>query len=202
MVTRTQGSDHGLKWGMENAIMVAFFRGCTMAFWTVLILVLLVAALVARGALLRLCKTLPTAEISGSTGMYVQRWHLIWNEKRFLMVVHRFLGRDLDDPHNHSGLSLSVVLGGRGVETYYRPDGSILKTCVRRAGQVVFRSQSVIHRLDSSPDNPLVSLFILLPRGLDWGFFTANGFVPGSAYRKTCGGDKRFKWISKPQPKP
>lgn len=167
---------------------------------TLLTLAIATLALVfgVRWAVLRICRTLPTAEISGSTGMYVQRWHLVWNEKRLMLVVHRFLGRDLDDPHNHSGMSLSVVIGGRGVETYYREDGSVIKTRQRRAGQVVFRGRGVIHRLDSDPRQPLITVFLLLPQGIDWGFFTSSGFVAGTDYKKKCGGDKRFAWVRKP----
>lgn len=145
-------------------------------------------------------RTTPHAEISGALGVYVKRWHLYWNEQRLLIVVHRFFGPDQDPPHNHSGWSMSWVLGGRGTEVYYNRDGEILKTRKRFPGQLVFRTESVIHHVHSDPNHPLTTLFVALPLGKTWGFWRKEGFVDAATFCKSKQGDKRFRWLKKPKP--
>ena len=120
------------------------------------------------------------------TQVYVKRWSLIWT-KPFMCVVHRFFSADPDDPHNHVGLNISIVLGGRGVERCYDAQQQLLAQKILRRGSIVVRTTNHIHCIDSDPGSPLLTLFILIPRlPLDrWGFFTTNGYVPAQLYCKT-----------------
>ena len=82
-----------------------------MGAWTVAIAALVgVAILVGlRQAFLAHTRRPSTAVISSKStqGVYVERWHLFWNPKRLMIVLHRFSGVDLDAPHNHLGYSLT-----------------------------------------------------------------------------------------------
>lgn len=155
------------------------------------------AVLVGRYLLLHHIHTQPTAEISGPLSTYVKRWHVVWNEQRIMMVVHQFFSVDPDPPHNHAGYSLSIVLKGRGIEEYYSPCGTLLKRKTRRAGQLVWRTPHDIHVLHSTPQQPLTTLFILLPTSNTWGFFTPQGYMEGHEFCKDKKTKKVFAWVKK-----
>lgn len=147
-------------------------------------------------------KAPPTCVItSKANGTYVERWHLVWRERWMLWVIHRFHGPDLDPPHNHPGPSLTLVLGGSGIETFYDDKGRPVRTRILRKGAVHWRPQSAIHRIDPLPGPPLTTTFLLFPQKKQWGFFTKEGFTPGEDYVKAHETDKAFKWMNRPRKK-
>ncbi len=175
-----------------------------MGAWTVAIAALVgVAILVGlRQAFLAHTRRPSTAVISSKStqGVYVERWHLLWNPKRLMIVLHRFSGVDLDAPHNHLGYSLTWVLRGEGIETLYDTLGREVGQRRLRRGRFYLRTPKDIHRVDSVPTPSLVTLFILVPFGNPWGFFTSQGFMDAQTYCRSPLSDKVFRWTSNRKP--
>ena len=149
-----------------------------------------------RQGLLARMKRPSTAVISSKStqGVYVERWHLLWNPRRLMIVLHRFAGVDRDAPHNHLGYSLTWVLSGEGIETLYDTLGQEIGQRRLRRGRFYFRTPKAIHRVDSVPTSSLVTLFVLVPFDKPWGFFTSQGFIDAQTYCRSTMSDKVFRW--------
>lgn len=93
------------------------------------------------------------------------------------IYLHLYHPVDADEPHDHPWPNASLVVRGWYREDVYATDGARVGTFTRRVGDVVLRSSGAVHAiLETSPD--CLSLFGTLRKERDWGFHTADGFVP------------------------
>jgi hypothetical protein len=108
----------------------------------------------------------------------MRRWYLIPRNRVFCIYLHNMLHDDADWAlHDHPGANISVILRGgyREVQFSRRPvEGEGLPpVCikVRWPGQVVFRAAKTAHRLELLYPSGSWSLFVVLPKLRDWGFW-------------------------------
>lgn len=112
----------------------------------------------------------------------------------FRIRVHKILRSDLErDMHDHPAANFSLVLKGQYLEVFprkqsqdywqdkFRPSQSRV---IRRAGDVVFRWGHTRHRLVLN-NGECWSLFVMLPRYREWGFYTDDGWVNHKDYPAT-----------------
>ena len=129
----------------------------------------------------------PDLEIGGAEDPYMRRWYIIPRNRVFCIYLHNML-RDDDDRalHDHPGANISVVLRGgyREVVFLSKPviGSELPETTVktRRAGALVFRRAKTAHRLELLNPEGSWSIFIVLPKLRDWGFWcgSAARWVP------------------------
>lgn len=101
---------------------------------------------------------------------YLRRWWLIPRNKWFNIYLHEINNSDDDRAlHDHPWYNLSVVLQGGYVEV--TPTGR----CLRRAGQLIFRKGTALHRLEIG-STPAITLFITGPKYRSWGFACPKGW--------------------------
>jgi NTP pyrophosphatase (non-canonical NTP hydrolase) len=105
---------------------------------------------------------------------YLRRWWVIPRNPFANVYLHEICRSDDDRAlHDHPWDNISVLISGGYRE--HLPDGVVID---RRAGDVVQRKASDLHRLELIDDVPAVSLFITGPKVRDWGFECPNGWVP------------------------
>lgn len=105
---------------------------------------------------------------------YLRRWWVIPRNPFANVYLHQ-INRSDDDRalHDHPWANVSVLLKGGYRE--HLPDGEAIE---RKAGDVVQRQATDLHRLELIDGQPAVSLFITGPKVRDWGFACPNGWVP------------------------
>lgn len=126
--------------------------------------------------------------IGGDADPYLQRWYVLPRNRWFCIYLHRML-RDDDDRalHDHPGANISLVLRGGYWEWLFNraPESGkplpFLTRRRRRPGQIIFRRAALPHRLELPRDKFCGkalcswSLFIVLPKLREWGFWCPNG---------------------------
>lgn len=139
----------------------------------------------------------PNQQIGRTGSPYLDRWYLA--RKAFVpensgppdfadlnvlmpselenLYLHAYHRGDADEPHDHPWPNASLVVRGWYRENVHTLDGQLLATVTRRPGDIVLRSAQAIHAILETSDDCL-SLFATLPKERDWGFWTADGFVP------------------------
>ena len=145
----------------------------------------------------------PNQHIGRNHSPYIDRWMLarkgtvpvyddpieMWGVAGFMpaelenLYLHRYHRGDADEPHDHPWGNASLVVRG-----YYREavftNGRLVGHFTRKPGDVVLRRATSVHAIiDTSPD--CLSLFATLPKERDWGFHTADGFVPWHDFGKS-----------------
>lgn len=107
---------------------------------------------------------------------YMRRWWVIPRNRWFNIYLHQILRSDDDHAlHDHPWINCSIILAGSYIE--YTPRGEFW----RRAGSIVFRLPSSLHRLalihrPSGIANATWSLFIAGPVVREWGFQCPQGW--------------------------
>lgn len=118
----------------------------------------------------RVTRRAPDFLIGGADDPYIRRWWVIPRNRWFNVYLHHFLRSDDDRAlHDHPFCNVSRLLTGSYLE--HTPDG-VFK---RRAGDLVFRLGSALHRIELV-DGPCWSLFVTGPRYRQWGFACPKGW--------------------------
>lgn len=138
----------------------------------------------------------PNQIISRSGSEYIHRWMLarkalvpIYDDPTLMLsqaalmaaelenlYLHCYRRPDVDDPHDHPWPNATLVVRGWFVEDVY-VDGKCIGSFRRDRGDIVLRQASSVHAITSTSDQCL-SLFATAPKERDWGFHTAEGWVP------------------------
>jgi hypothetical protein len=121
-------------------------------------------------ALITLFRRHPDYVIGGADDPYIRRWWVIPRNRFFNIYLHHIVRSDDDRAlHDHPWLNMSILL--RGSYREVMPHASK----VRRAGAVVLRRSTALHRLEIF-DGGCWSLFITGPRIREWGFMCPQGW--------------------------
>lgn len=116
----------------------------------------------------------PSERVPGPRGEHhITRYWLI-KTKRLQLVLHNWLTSDSPDLHDHAWWNVTIVLRGKFIE--HTEHGPIYL----RAGDVVFRRPTVLHRLEIN--EPIWTLFLTGPTVREWGFMTRRGWRPWQRY--------------------
>lgn len=99
------------------------------------------------------------------------------------LYLHRYHRGDADEPHDHPWPNASLLVRGWYRESIYDLDSNLLGDITRVPGDVVLRSANSIHAILETSDNCL-SLFATFPKCREWGFWTADGFIPWREFGK------------------
>ena len=103
---------------------------------------------------------------------YLRRWWLVPRNPWCNLYLHEIRRSDDDRAfHDHPWANRSFVISGSYIE--HTPEGVF----TRRAGDVVERSATALHRLEVVPGEPAISLFMTGPKLREWGFACPNGWV-------------------------
>lgn len=118
----------------------------------------------------------PDVTIGEHDNPYLQRWFVTPRNRISNRYLHLFLRSDDDRAlHDHPWPSVSLTLKGSYVEHEIQAGG--IHTRKRRvAGDIVFRSAKMAHRIEAD-DGPVWTLFITGPVVRTWGFHCPNGWV-------------------------
>lgn len=104
---------------------------------------------------------------------YLRRWWVVPRNAHSNVYLHDIRQSDDDRAlHDHPWANRSLLIFGRYIE--HTPDGSF----ERRAGDLVERAATALHRLEIIPGERAISLFITGPRIREWGFACPQGWVP------------------------
>lgn len=113
----------------------------------------------------------PDFVINHSGKDYLQRWWIVPRNNYSNVYLHRILGPD--DPralHDHPWANTSIIIKGRYREI--TPDGEF----IRKAGDIIHREATALHRLELIDSEPIISLFITGPTVREWGFQCPQGW--------------------------
>lgn len=103
---------------------------------------------------------------------YLRRWWIVPRNPWCNLYLHEVLKSDDDRAlHDHPWDNRSFLIFGSYIE--HTPEGSF----VRRAGDVIERAASALHRLEVIPGETAVSLFMTGPKLREWGFACPQGWV-------------------------
>jgi hypothetical protein len=92
------------------------------------------------------------------------------------LYIHQYNRGDEDEPHCHPWPNATLVVRGEYTEDVYEEDVHVGRF-IRRTGDVVLRTAKSVHAIvHTSPD--CISLFATMRKEKDWGFHTAEGYVP------------------------
>lgn len=110
--------------------------------------------------------------IGGEVDPYILRWWVIPRNPWSNQYLHDIRRSDDDRAlHDHPWPNTSFLIFGSYIE--HTPDGAF----VRKAGDVVFRPASALHRLEVIPGERAISLFSTGPKEREWGFACPQGWV-------------------------
>ena len=113
---------------------------------------------------------------------YLRRWWVIPRNPFANLYLHELLKSDDDRAmHDHPWANRSVLISGSYIE--HTPEGVF----TRRAGDVIERAATALHRLEVIPGERTISLFMTGPKLREWGFACPNGWVHWEAF--TAPGD-------------
>lgn len=124
---------------------------------------------------------------------YIRRYHILNNKYiPYKIYVHNILRSDLDrDLHTHPWPFVSIILNGGYVEENLqkKEDGELFSfTKEWTAPAVVRHSSKDAHRLQLT--EPAWTLVFVGKKEIEWGFYTADGWVHNTDYLKgKYGGD-------------
>lgn len=131
----------------------------------------------------------------GADTPYLVRSHLI-NNRWFKLYLHRFLRSDLEDFHDHPWSSVSLGISGTYVEEIYDWRTRTFQTLHRKAGRLIYRPATLLHRIKVGREydlskgrdwlNAPTTLFFAFTKTQEWGFVrdyaTAPRWVHWSEY--------------------
>jgi hypothetical protein len=123
------------------------------------------------------CKRQPDLVVHNDQGeVYLVRWNLV-RCRWFQLALHWLVRSDGHVYHNHRAWNVSLILAGSYGEWVKELVYGLPVKClyVRRAGQLVFRRASAMHRLELV--RPAWSLWLRGPESQDWYFDCPQGPV-------------------------
>lgn len=129
----------------------------------------------------------PDFTIEGEGGAYLHRWWIIPRNPVLNVYLHWIL-RDDDDRalHDHPWCNITLLLWGGYDEVVFRdPELGPLGGYTgrrRRQGDIIARTGSVAHRLQTHTHSPAITLFITGPTYRHWGFWTIGGWLRHDIY--------------------
>lgn len=130
-----------------------------------------------------LCFVLRYREIWNRGKCYMRRFYLTPTVFGYQLRLHHILLSDPEiDPHDHPYNFWSWIIKGKYIEQTYvvNHDAHISFSKNRKRWSLVRRPAETIHRLILSSDAWTVVL--AGPTRREWGYHTANGFVPNKEY--------------------
>lgn len=98
------------------------------------------------------------------------------------IYLHRYVRADAEEPHCHPWANATLVLKGWYDEQIWR-DGQLVETIHRKVGDAVLRRADEVHAI-VAVEPGTISAFATLPKERDWGFHTADGFIPWPEFRE------------------
>lgn len=108
---------------------------------------------------------------------YLRRWWVIPRNEQCNVYLHHIRKSDDDRAlHDHPWANTSFLIYGAYIE--HTPEVTVM----RRAGDVIQREATALHRLEVLPDVTCISLFITGPKVRDWGFACPQGWVPWQVF--------------------
>lgn len=112
----------------------------------------------------------PDFVIGDAESPYLLRWWVIPRNRWFNIYLHEVLRSDDDRAlHDHPWVNCSILLAG-GYDEHRIRAGGIEERLRREAGSTVIRMPGAAHRLEVTPGEAAVSLFITGPVWRHWGF--------------------------------
>lgn len=105
-------------------------------------------------------------------GPKMERWVILKSRLLSIYVHAHWRDDDARALHDHRAFNVSILLDGLYGEVLAQRGGPVL----RIAGDVIFRRAATPHRL--MVPMPAMSLWIKGPDVREWGFRTADGWVP------------------------
>lgn len=124
---------------------------------------------------------------------YLDRWHLIPNNRWINIYLHKFMRSDDDRAlHDHPWWSVSFLLKGSVTELYYKTDELslpapwrkvMLKDNIRRFIPV-YRRADHTHRIVLEEGTVAWTLFITGSKSRDWGFHCPKGWKHHKEFTK------------------
>ena len=104
---------------------------------------------------------------------YLLRWWIIPRNGLYNLYLHEIRKSDDDSAmHDHPWENTSLVISGGYLE--HTPEGVF----ERKAGDIVHRKPTDLHRLEVRPGETAITLFATGPKVRDWGFECPKGWVP------------------------
>lgn len=97
------------------------------------------------------------------------------------LYLHRYIRADTEEPHCHPWSNATLVLKGWYDEQIWR-DGKLIETLRRKVGDAVIRRADEVHAI-VKVEPGTISAFATLRKERDWGFHTAEGFIPWADFR-------------------
>ena len=103
---------------------------------------------------------------------YLRRWWVIPRNPWCNVYLHDIRKSDDDRAfHDHPWMNTSFLIEGSYIE--HTPEGRF----TRQAGDYVIRGAQQMHRLEVTPGQNAISLFITGPKVREWGFDCPQGWV-------------------------
>jgi hypothetical protein len=104
---------------------------------------------------------------------YLRRWWVIPRNRFFNIYLHNIRHSDDDRAlHDHPWWNLTIILKGGYLEVL--PTGRK----ARRAGSIILRRATALHRLEVRDQQEAWTLFLTGPVIRDWGFACPQGWIP------------------------
>jgi hypothetical protein len=97
------------------------------------------------------------------------------------LYLHRYVRADVEEPHCHPWANATCVLSGWYTEDVYEA-GIHVGSFRRNPGDVVIRRAGEIHAITGCAQGT-ISLFATMRKEREWGFHTAEGFIPWADFR-------------------
>ncbi len=97
------------------------------------------------------------------------------------LYLHRYVRADVEEPHCHPWANATCVLAGWYTEDVYEA-GVHIGSFRRNPGDVVIRRAGEIHAITGCKRGT-ISLFATMRKEREWGFHTAEGFIPWADFR-------------------
>lgn len=120
-------------------------------------------------------------EIKSKTGELHFRRFAIFHIFNFCSLFVHFIYKEDKDKylHNHPWNYVGLVLKGSYTEE------TELGTRQAKLGTVSFGNRKFFHKILKINDGPVVTLFFVYGKYIDWGYKSENGFVESKDYRKS-----------------
>jgi hypothetical protein len=122
--------------------------------------------------------------IMRETGPYLTRWHIVPENSRYNVYLHKFTSSDFDEAlHDHPWSSIGVLLSGSYKElvpkniTEWNMGSRETITIIRKPFMPVYREPGTVHKIELINDDPVWTLFLTGPKVKSWSFWCNKGPV-------------------------
>lgn len=122
--------------------------------------------------------------ITRATGPYLTRWHLVPENNRYNVYLHKFMSSDFDEAlHDHPWSSIGVLVKGSYKEwvpknaTEWTIGSRELVCHTREPFRPIYRDPETVHKIELINDSPVWTLFLTGPTVRSWSFWCDKGPV-------------------------